>query len=141
MKLQTMLANPKTTHVAHALAAIPLPRVDKGREEISGGKETEMAKKHYKHSHDTYPNILKAAGVVRKQLEAQQADVLASNWRRSIGVGILAFREITGDNKKTERYASRYAEMMEQFTEAGWSDDDIVAEVARVTGIELEVEG
>lgn len=38
MKLQTMLANPKTTHVAHALAAIPLPRVDKGREEISGGK-------------------------------------------------------------------------------------------------------
>jgi hypothetical protein len=31
--------------------------------------------------------------------------------------------------------------MMEQFTEAGWSDDDIVAEVARVTGIELEVEG
>jgi hypothetical protein len=100
-----------------------------------------MAKKHYKHAHDTYPNIMKAAGVVRKQLEAQQADVLASNWRRSIGVGILAFREITGDNKKTERYASRYAEMMEQFTEAGWSDDDIVAEVARVTGIELEVEG
>ena len=100
-----------------------------------------MARKHYKHSHDTYPNIMKAAGVVRKQLEAQQADVLASNWKRSIGVGILAFREIAGDNKKTERYASRYAEMMEQFTEAGWSDDDIVAEVARVTGIELEVEG
>lgn len=98
-------------------------------------------KKHYKHSHDTHANIMKAAGVVRKQLEAQQADVLASNWKRSIGVGILTFREITGDNKKTERYASRYAEMMQQLTEAGWSDDDIVAEVARVTGIELEVEG
>jgi hypothetical protein len=44
MKLQTMLANPKTTHVAHALAAIPLPRVDKGREEISGGKDRDGKK-------------------------------------------------------------------------------------------------
>lgn len=97
-------------------------------------------KKHHSKPHSTTANIFLAASRVRKQLQQEQDAALESNWYMNLGVSILAFREITGDNKKTERFARRLNEMLKEARDYGMTTAEVLAEVEKVTGIELIAE-
>ena len=99
-----------------------------------------MKKKHYSRPHNVQTNIFLASKQVEKKMQKEVEDMAADNWKLSIGVGVLCFRELTGDNKKTERFASRYAEMLQEIRDHGLTTDDVMEQVQRYCGIELEVQ-
>ena len=86
----------------------------------------------------------KAAHTVLNDLKRQQEQELletkADDWRMNMAISVLTFRELTGDNKKTEKFALRLNENLVKVRDSGQTTAEILAEVERVTGICLEVE-
>lgn len=76
---------------------------------------------------------------VRLDYQKQLEDKAADDWLRCLAMSGIVFREQTGDNKKTEKFLSRLAEKLQQSKNAEVPTSDLTAELARVTGIELEV--
>ena len=99
-----------------------------------------MKKKHYSRPHNVQANIFLAASQVEKKMQKEVDAAATDNWLKSIGVGVLCFRELTGDNKKTERFASRYAEMLQEIRDHELTTADVLEQVQRYCGIELMVE-
>lgn len=77
---------------------------------------------------------------LRRQQESELIAAKADDWLMNMAVSILTFRELTGDNKKTEKYAQRLNAKLIDIRDAGLSTRDVIAELERVTGICLEVE-
>lgn len=77
---------------------------------------------------------------VRQDYEKQLIDKANDDWYRCLSVSGLVFREMTGDNKKTEKFLKRLAEVLQQTKDDCIMTSDLVAELDRVTGITLEVE-
>lgn len=78
------------------------------------------------------------ADAVVSECKQQAVEIEADYWRRCIGVGILAFREVVGSASKTEKFATRYAEMLDIYRDA--PIEQVVSLVERVSGIELVVQ-
>ena len=81
--------------------------------------------------------LLQAVEAERESYQQQLTDKASDNWRRCLAQAGLVFREVIGSTSKTEKYMSRLAEYMEQTMDK--TTDELVAELARVTDIELEV--
>lgn len=81
--------------------------------------------------------LLQAVEAERQSYQQQLYDKADDNWRRCLAQAGLVYREITGSTSKTEKYLSRLAEYMEQTMDR--TTEDLMAELARVTDIELEV--
>ena len=103
-----------------------------------------MAKAKIYHYPKQANNWAKAAHDVlnelKKQQEEEYANAAADDWYRCLATSGLVFREIPGDNKKTERFLTRLAEKLQIARDNGIATKDLVEELEKVTGIELEVE-
>lgn len=77
---------------------------------------------------------------VRKDYERQLIEKGNDDWLRCLAVSGLIYREQTGSNKKTEKFLSRLAEVLQQTKEDGITTAELVAELSRITDIELKVE-
>lgn len=86
-------------------------------------------------------NLLAATEEIRLDYQKQLEDKAADDWLRCLAVSGIVFREQTGDNKKTEKFLSRLADQLQYSKDIETPTADLVAELARVTGIELEVKG
>ena len=85
--------------------------------------------------------LLRQVEEVRLDYERQLVEKAADDWNRCLAMSGLVFRELTGDNKKTERFLMRLAERLQEYRYEEIPTIDIVRELERVTGIELEVQG
>lgn len=84
--------------------------------------------------------LLAKVETIRQDYERQLIDKAADDWNRCLAMSGLIFREMTGDNKKTERFLMRLAERLQESRDEEIQTIDIVRELEKVTGIELEVQ-
>lgn len=75
---------------------------------------------------------------IRQDYQRQLEEKGEDDWYRCLAFSGLVYREITGSTSKTEKFLSRLAEVMAR--DRGRPTAEIVAELERVTGIELEVQ-
>lgn len=80
----------------------------------------------------------KETEAIRQDYQRQLEEKGEDDWYRCLAFSGLVYREITGSTSKTEKFLSRLAEVMER--DRGKPTAEIVAELERVTGIELEVQ-
>ena len=75
---------------------------------------------------------------VRPEYERQVAEMRADYWLRLLGIAILCFREVIGSVSKTKKFASRFAEMVEDMQDVPTSE--IVKYVDRAADIQMVVQ-
>ena len=81
--------------------------------------------------------LLQAVEAERESYQRQLTDKASDNWKRCLAQAGLVYREVTGSTSKTEKLLARLAEYMEQTMDK--TTDELVAELDKVTGIEVEV--
>ena len=75
---------------------------------------------------------------VRPEYERQVKEMQADYWLRLLGIAILCFREVIGSVSKTKKFASRFAEMVEDMQDVPTSE--IVKYVDRAADIQMVVQ-
>ena len=81
----------------------------------------------------------KEAENTRLDYERQLHEKAEDDWLRNLAVGCMTFYELTGDRKKTGRFAERLSEKLAKSKADGITTEELCGELARATDIELEI--
>ena len=100
-----------------------------------------LAKAAYTALEDYKREVDKQTELTRLDYERQLHEKAKDDWLRNLAVGCMVFYELTGDKKKTEKFAERLSDKLAKSKADGQTTEELCADLARATGLEFEVQG